>query len=369
MNRSNLTAYRFLADQDDIQWLYGIKFAISGPSNICPMKRISGIFTLVFLLSLFSCSKKEANPKSQDPVVKGTDSSNTDESCHAQLSDIVNLTIFPADNSWNQDISASPVDPYNSQILAAYSGTGLKADFGSGLWEGAPIGIPFVVVCGSQKKIPVVFRANSEDGDYGDESDPGPYPIPITAPIEGNGQGDAHVIALDKDNSLLYELYNASVNGDHWEASAGSIFNLATDQLRQDGWTSADAAGLPILPGLVKYDEVASGTIHHAIRFTLSSSNVKSAYISPARHKVNSGGGQYSLPFGAKIRLKANFDISSYPANIQVILKALKKYGLILADIGSNMYMSGAPDPRWNNDELQQLGKVKASDFEVVTFN
>lgn len=332
------------------------------------MKRMPGIFTLVFLLSLFSCSKKEANPKSQDPVVKGTDSS-TDGSCYAQLSDIVSLTIFPADNSWNQDVSATAVDSYSSQILAAYSGTGLKADFGSGLWDDAPIGIPFVVVCGSQKKIPVVFRANSEDGNYGDESDPGPYPIPLTAPIEGNGQGDAHVIALDKDNSLLYELYNASVNGDHWEASAGSIFNLASDQLRQDGWTSADAAGLPILPGLVKYDEVASGTIHHAIRFTLSSSNVKAAYISPARHKVNSSGGQYSLPFGAKIRLKANFGISSYPANIQVILKALKKYGLILADIGSNMYMSGAPDPRWNNDELQQLGKVKASDFEVVKFN
>jgi hypothetical protein len=334
------------------------------------MKQIHCIFTIVLLLFFSSCSKKEGAVDPGDPPVKGTDSTTgADKSCNARLSDILNLNIFPADNSWNQDISASPVDPYSSQILAAYSGTGLKADFGSGLWDNAPIGIPFVVVCGSQKKIPVIFRANDYDGNYGDESDAGPYPIPLTAPIEGNGQGDAHVIAIDKDNSLLYELYNASVNRDHWEASAGSVFNLASDQLRQDGWTSADAAGLPILPGLVKYDEVANGTVNHAIRFTLSSPNVKPAYISPARHKVNSGGGQYSLPFGAKIRLKANFDISPYPANIQVILKALKKYGLILADIGSNMYISGAPDERWNNDELQQLGKVKASSFEVVKFN
>jgi hypothetical protein len=165
---------------------------------------------------------------------------------------------------------------------------------------------------------------------------------------------------------MLYELYNASLSGDHWEASSGAVFNLASNALRTDGWTSADAAGLPIFPGLVKYDEVASGSIDHAIRFTLAKSNVKPAYIPPATHKVSSTGGQYSLPFGAKIRLKANFDISSYPQNDQVILKALKKYGLILADIGSNMYISGAPDERWNNDELQQLGKVKASDFEVI---
>ncbi|HEY4935262.1 MAG TPA: hypothetical protein VII44_01705, partial [Puia sp.] len=157
--------------------------------------------------------------------------------------------------------------------------------------------------------------------------------------------------------------------GDHWEASSGAVFNLASDILRPDGWTSADAAGLPIFPGLVKYDEVANGAILHAIRFTLASSNVKPAYISPATHKVNSSGGQYSLPFGGKIRLKANFDISGFPANDQIILIALKKYGLILADIGSNMYISGAPDEHWNNDELQQLGNVKASDFEVVKLN
>jgi hypothetical protein len=290
----------------------------------------------------------------------------TTNTCSGNPSDILSMQIFPADNAWNQDISARTVDPASSQILTAYSTAGVKADFGSGLWDNAPIGIPFVVVCGNQPKVPIVFRANANDGNYGDESDPGPYPIPLNAPVEGNGQGDSHVLAVDKDNNMLYELYNASLNGDHWEASSGAVFNLSSNQLRTDGWTSADAAGLPIFPGLVKYDEVASGTIHHAIRFTLAKSNVKPAYISPATHKVASTGGQYSLPFGAKIRLKANFDISTFPANDQVILKALKKYGLILADIGSNMYISGAPDERWNNDELQQLGKVKASDFEVI---
>jgi hypothetical protein len=333
------------------------------------MKHNYSYFTIVFLLLFSSCSKKTTDPSihpvndkdSTNPVttIPGTH-------CTGSSSDILSMTIFPADNAWNQDITASAVDPNSTQILFAYSGSGVKADFGSGLWDNAPIGIPFVVVCGSQPKIPIVFRSNATDGNYGDESDPGPYPIPLNAPVEGNGSGDSHVLVVDKDNDMLYELYNASVNGDHWEASSGAVFNLASDVLRPDGWTSADAAGLPIFPGLVKYDEVASGSIHHAIRFTLALANVKPGYISPATHQVNSKGGQYSIPFGAKIRLKANFDISGFPANDQVILKALKKYGLILADIGSNMYISGAPDERWNNDELQLLGKVKASDFEVI---
>src|SRR5262249_43132329 len=152
------------------------------------------------------------------------------------------------------------------------------------------------------------FRANAYDGNYGDESDPGPYAIPLDAPIEGNGQGDSHVISVDKENGILYELYNASVNNGHWEASSGAIFNLNSNALRPAGWTSADAAGLPIFPGLVRYEEVKKGVIDHAIRFTLSSGNVQPAYISPARHKVNSSGGSAALPFGARIRLKANFD-------------------------------------------------------------
>ncbi|HEY4965298.1 MAG TPA: hypothetical protein VII28_02820 [Puia sp.] len=332
------------------------------------MKPLIRICTIVILLAFFACSKKVVN-KGETGTPGGDPPTGTSTNCTASISDILHITIFPSDNAWNQDISALPADPSSSQILAPYATAGIKADFGSGLWDNAPIGIPFVVVCGSQQKVPIVFRSNSYDGNYGDESDPGPYPVPLNAPVEGNGQGDSHVLVVDKDNEMLYELYNASVNGDHWEASSGAVFNLTSNQQRPDGWTSADAAGLPIFPGLVKYDEVASGAIHHAIRFTLSSPNVKPAYISPATHKVNSSGGQYSIPFGGKIRLKANFDISSFSAADQVILTALKKYGLILADIGSNMYISGAPDERWNNDDLQQLGKVKASDFEVVKLN
>jgi hypothetical protein len=318
---------------------------------------------LICLLALGACSKKNASDgEGQKPPTGET------SVCATQPSDADSIQIFPADNSWNQDISAVAIDSASTQILTAYAGTGLHPDFGSGLWDGAPIGIPFEVVCASQPKLPVVYRANSYDGNYGDESDPGPYPIPLNAPIEGSGTGDAHVIALDKDNGILYELYNASVNGDHWEASSGAVYHLNSDALRPDGWTSADAAGLPIFPGLVRYDEVAGGTMTHALRFTLAKNHVAPAHIAPARHDVSSTGGQYSLPFGAKIRLKASVDISNYPANVQVILKAMKKYGLILADIGSDMYVSGAPDERWNNDELSSLGKIKASDFEVIKF-
>ncbi|MDB5133794.1 MAG: hypothetical protein JWP37_397 [Mucilaginibacter sp.] len=336
--------------------------------------------SVLFGLLLFSCNKSENTTPAKNGTSTGNTSgttsgittgisTSTTTTCNAQISDIENMSIFPADNSWNQDISASAVDPYSSQIIALIGTSHLKADFGSGLWDNAPVGIPFVVVCGSQPKIKVTFRANAYDGNYGSESDAGPYPIPSNAPIEGNGQGDSHVLVVDKDNKMLYELYNASVSGGKWSASSGAIYNLASDQFRPAGWTSADAAGLPIFPGLVKYDEIVKGAINHPIQFTLSSSNVKPAYIAPARHSVNSSGGPYSLPFGAKIRLKASFDISVYPAHIQIILKAMKKYGLILADIGSNMYISGAPDSRWNNDELQKLGSIAASNFEVVKFN
>ncbi len=313
---------------------------------------------------LIVCCKKNSSPINDSHIPPSKN-----DSCTATIADAESIEIFPSDNSWNQNISSQPVDPNSDNIIANFSSSSLKADFGSGLWDNSPIGIPFVVVCGNQTKTSVTFRANDYDGNYGDESDAGPYVIPFNAPIEGNGSGDSHVIAVDKDNDILYELYNASVNGNHWEASSGAIFNLKSDALRTDGWTSADAAGLPIFPGLVRYEEVLKGTIDHAIRFTLSSSNVKPAYISPATHKVNSSGGTYSLPFGAKIRLKNDFDISSYSTRLQVILIAMKKYGLILADIGSNMYFSGAPDERWDNDELHQLGNIKASAFEVVKMN
>ena len=189
------------------------------------MKQLTRIYTTVFLLSLCACSKKVIDQGG--PAAPGGDKpTGTTTNCSALPSDILQLTIFPADNAWNADISSLQADPSSSQILAPYEATGLKADFGSGLWENAPIGIPFIVVCGSQTKVPIVFRANGNDGNYGDESDPGPYPVPLNAPIEGNGQGDSHVLVVDKDNEMLYELYNASVNGDHWEASSGAVFNL-----------------------------------------------------------------------------------------------------------------------------------------------
>lgn len=320
-------------------------------------------YLLLAGILLMACKKEASttNPKNPD----------TDNACSATKADTEYIAVLPADNPWNKDISQSPIDPYNTQIIQALSGYSIKADFGSGLWEGAPIGIPYVVVCGSQPKNAVTWRGNSYDDNYGDESDLGPYAIPLNAPIEGNAQpdNDKHVIAVDKDNRILYELYNATVNGNHWEASSGAIFDLKTNTLRTEGWTSADAAGLPIWPGLVRYDEVLKGEIDHPIRFTLAKANIQPAYIAPARHKVNSTGGQYALPFGARIRLKSSYDISTFPANVQVILKAMKKYGLILADVGSNLYITGAPDDRWNNDELRQLGKIKGSDLEVVKFN
>jgi len=329
------------------------------------------IFSLsfIFLFLISGCKKEESAKHPGDPDLPNAPVTPGNSSCSATKTDAENIMVFPGDNPWNKDISAEPVDPYNSQIIANISSSVLKADFGSGLWDNAPIGIPFVVVCGDQVKSNITFRANSYDDNYGDESDPGPYAIPLSAPVEGNGQGDGHVIAVDKDNDILYELYNANVNGDHWEASSGAIFDLKSNQLRNAGWTSADAAGLPIFPGLVRYDEILKGEIDHAIRFTLAKSHVQAAYISPARHKVNGTGGQYGLPFGARIRLKKDFDISGFSPRLQIILTALKKYGLILADIGSNLYISGAPDERWDNDELHQLGSITANNFEVVKFN
>ncbi len=325
------------------------------------MKRPGRLFLIIsfvlFYLFLISCKKTTApnHPDlPDDPTLIP---------CTSSKADAENIQIFPADNPWNKDISASPTDPYNSQIISALSSYTIKADFGSGLWEGAPIGIPYIVVCGNEPKIPIHYT------DYGDESDPGPYPIPLNAPVEGNGNGDSHVIAVDKENGKLYELFYARVNGNRWDAASGAIFDLKSNTMRPETWTSADAAGLPIFPGLVRYEEILKGEIDHPIRFTLTSGNVKPAYIFPARHKVNSTGGIYSLPFGARIRLRANFDISGFSSTNQILLRAMKKYGLILADIGSNFYITGAPDERWNNDDLRRLNQVRGSDFEVVRFN
>jgi hypothetical protein len=330
------------------------------------MNKLIRIILLLFFFSLYllllpSCKKKDTVDTANGGG--GNTGNGVNTSCSATKANAENIQLFPADNPWNKDISTEPTDPNNTSIIAGISSNIIKADFGSGLWEGVPIGIPYIVICGNQAKAAINFT------DYGDESDPGPYPIPLNAPIEGYGNGDAHVIAVDIENKKLYELFDAHVNGTKWDAASGAVFDLTSNQLRPETWTSADAAGLPIFPGLVRYDEIVKGTIDHPIRFTLTSSKVKPAYIYPARHKVNSGGGQYSLPFGARIRLKASFDISTYSATNQIILRAMKKYGLILADIGSNLYISGAPDDRWNNSDLQKLGQVHGSDFEVVKLN
>jgi hypothetical protein len=278
---------------------------------------------------------------------------------------------FPADNAWNQDVSANPVDPNSAAIIASIGlTTGLHPDFGSGLYNGAPIGIPYVVVAGSQPKVPIVFTA------YGDESDPGPYPVPPDAPIEGQQAdgsafgGDRHVLVIDRDANRLYELGNAYPQPDYsWQASVGALFHLDSDVVRpggQPGWTSADAAGLPIFPGLARYEEATSGLISHALRFTVSTT--REAYVPPATHWASSNTSADQPPMGMRVRLKASYVIpSSFSTESRAILQALKTYGMFVADNGSSWYISGAPDPRWNNDKLvSELGSVTGDNFEVL---
>ncbi len=271
---------------------------------------------------------------------------------------------FPDTSAWNQDVSASPVDP-NSTAIINFIGasSGLKADFGSGLWQGSSIGIPYGVVSGTQAKVAINYQA------YGDESDPGPMPVPNPAPIEGDNPtatgGDRHVLVLDRDNCILYELYGSQLQGNSsWNADSGAIWDLKTNTVRPYGWTSCDAAGLPIFPGLARYDEVAAGAITHAIRFTVPTS--RRAYVAPASHWASSNTNTSAPPMGMRVRLKASVNISSYPAQSRVILQALKTYGMILADNGSTWFMSGAPNAGWDNNDLQSLSGIKGSDLEVV---
>ena len=273
---------------------------------------------------------------------------------------------FPSSNAWNQDISQAAVDSNSSSIINFIgSSTGLHADFGSGEYQGSTIGIPYTVVDGTQGLANINFTESA------DESDPGPMPIPASAPIEGYpnpGDGDRHVLVIDNANCFLYELYNSQANNDgSWSAGSGAVWDLENGEHRPWTWTSADAAGLPIFPGLVRYDEVAAGSINHAIRFTLSSSYA--AMVPPASHWAPHGSSSSPIPMGMRLRLKSNYDISGFSANMQVILTAMKKYGLIMADNGSSMYISGAPDDRWDNDDLHNLGQVPASAFDVVQMN
>jgi hypothetical protein len=268
--------------------------------------------------------------------------------------------VFPTDNAWNRRVDALPVAAGSAETVAAIGPTKtMHADFGSGLWDGGPIGIPITVVGKGQTKSTVRF-------DYADESDRGPYPIPAGVKIEGGAasDGDRHALIVDRDACRLYELYALRRVGGRWTAGSGAIWNLRSNRVRPAGWTSADAAGLAILPGLARYDEVASGRIDHALRFTVS--RTRRAYIWPARHYASSLTDPTLPAMGARLRLKSSFDTSGFPRQARVVLEALKRYGMIVADNGSDWYVSGAPDPRWSNDDLHTLGRVPGSAFEVV---
>ena len=275
---------------------------------------------------------------------------------------------FPADNPWNTDIRSAEVDPASDRLIASIGADkGLYRDFGSGLWEGAPIGIPYQVVSGQQARVAIEYQA------YGDESDPGPFPIPLDAPVEGApGQnGDRHVLVIDRDNQRLYELGRAFARGDRWAADVGAMFHLDNNTVRptaKPGWTSADAAGLPIFPGLVRYDEASQGAggIRHALRFTAA--RTRRAFVPPATHYASSNTDPNLPPMGMRVRLKAGYAIpASFSPEAQAILAALKTYGMFLADNGSDWFLSGAPDARWNNDRLRaELASVKGRDLEVV---
>jgi hypothetical protein len=270
--------------------------------------------------------------------------------------------VFPSDNPWNRDISADPVDPNSAALISACgAGSSLHPDFGT-TYAGAAWGIPFITVHSSQKTVPVTF-------DYADESDPGPYPVPSNAPIEGGSEssGDRHVLVVDVDTWKLYELFDAHPvnNGASWTAGSGAVFDLSSNALRPAGWTSADAAGLPIFPGLVRYDEaVTQGAINHAIRFTCPTT--RKAYVPPARHFASSQTSTNLPPMGMRVRLKPGVDISGFPPDVRVILTALKKYGMMLADNGSGFFVSGAPDPRWNDANINTMKQLHGSDFEVI---
>jgi hypothetical protein len=263
---------------------------------------------------------------------------------------------FPVDNPWNERVDTLPVAANSSAIIASIgAATGLHPDFGSGLWNGSPIGIPVTTVDGTTPLSTVAFQ-------YVSESDPGPYPIPANVKIEGGS--DRHAILVDRSSCKLFELYALQGGPGSWSAGSGAIWSLKSNALRPAGWTSADAAGLPIYPGLARYAEVVQGAINHALRFTVA--RTRNAYVWPARHYASSLTDPSLPPMGTRVRLKASFDVSAFPPQAKVVLQALKTYGMMVADNGSNWYISGEPNPGWDNNDLSALGRVPGSAFEVV---
>ncbi len=268
--------------------------------------------------------------------------------------------VFPADNVWNQRVDKLPVAADSAQLIGSIGlNSPVHADFGSGTWDGGPIGIPFDVVSRKTPRSRVSFA-------YADESDRVRYPIPQHVHIEGGVQatGDRHAILVDKSACRLYELYDLRHSGHGWTAGSGAVWSLRSNHLRPAGWTSADAAGLPIFPGLARWDEVSRGVIDHALRFTAP--RTRRAYVYPARHYASSSNDPSLPPMGLRVRLKASVNVASFPRQARVVLRALQRYGMILADNGSPWYVSGAPNRHWSNDDLHSLGRLTGADFEVV---
>jgi hypothetical protein len=263
--------------------------------------------------------------------------------------------LFPVSNVWNKRVDTLPVATNSDAIIGSIGvGVGLHPDFGT-VWDGHPNGIPYTIASKKTKRYRLTLL-------YASESDRGPYPIPANVKIEGGS--DRHALIVDRDRCYLYELYALQKTTKGWRAGSGAIWNLRSNKLRPKGWTSADAAGLPILPGLVRYDEVARGHIDHALRFTVE--NTRNTYLYPARHQASDQTDPSLPPMGLRVRLRAGFDTSGFPRPVRIVLTALKRYGMIVADNGANWYISGAPDPRWNDDLLHTLDRVTGADFEVV---
>lgn len=297
----------------------------------------------------------DAGPTDSGPVdATPADTGTVDSGAAPPGPTIGDCRIFPSDNAWNRDISGDPVDSRSDAYVAFVNRGGdttLKADFGSRI----EYGLPFVVVPSAQPPVPIRFT------EYGDESDPGPYPIPATAPVEGGN--DHHVLVLQRGSCRLYEMYHARFNGSGWDCGSGAVFDLSSNATRPEGWTSTDQAGLPVLPGLVRYDEVSAGEIRHALRFTVWSP--QAGWVPPATHPGSSSDSD-APPMGARFRLRASFDVSAYTGQSRVILEALKRYGMFVADTGTSWFVSGATDSRWNDTDLDQLRRIPGSAFEVV---
>jgi hypothetical protein len=302
-------------------------------------------------------------PPPTEPTQPSQTSSGCSQMSVGQTADLNGFVPFGPNSPWTEDISNAPLDPNSDAIITFMgSGRGLHPDFGSGLYEGASIGIPYTVVDGTQAAVPITYT------EYGSESDPGPMPIPPTSSIvEGYplvSSGDRHVLVLDKSNCFLYELFSATPGSTDWTAAGGAVWDLLNLEQRPYEWTSADAAGMAIFPGLVRYDEVATGTINHAIRVTVAYS--RAAFIPPASHWAPRSNDPMAPPMGMRLRLKASFDVSSFSPTNQIILNAMKKYGLIVADNGTTLFIGGTTDDRWDNTDLHNLNGAVTSDFEVI---